>query len=269
MDFFSFFNQAFTVEIQIFFVSFFALIFGSFASLISHRAFTKEAIVFGRSKCLFCGTKLKIKNLVPLFSWIFQKGKCSNCFAKISLRYPLIELSFLVSFLVIFFALKQEMSWKMIIYFGIASNLIVMCIFDLERYFIPDLSQYFLTILATLLLLNQGGSYLVLENVKSGFAYLAFSLALFCFFYFVARIEAIGVDDIKFFFVAGFLLGLESFLAFTMLNGFLGILFGLIWQKITKQNIFPFAPAICASTFLCLIFDKKIDPVALLGNLIF
>jgi prepilin signal peptidase PulO-like enzyme (type II secretory pathway) len=54
-----------------------------------------------------------------------------------------------------------------------------------------------------------------------------------------------------------------------MLNGLLGILFGLIWQKITKQNIFPFAPAICASMFLCLIFDKKIDPVVLLGNLIF
>ena len=93
---------------ELFLVAIFALIFGSFASLLSHRLASKEPIIFARSKCLNCGTALKILNLIPLFSWIFQRGKCSKCHTKISLRYPIIELGFLISFVTIYFVLDQE-----------------------------------------------------------------------------------------------------------------------------------------------------------------
>jgi prepilin signal peptidase PulO-like enzyme (type II secretory pathway) len=250
-------------------VAIFALIFGSFVSLLSYRLAKKEPIVFTRSKCTSCGLALKSSSLIPLFSWIFQKGKCLNCFSKISVRYPLIELSFLLSFLTIFFVLDQHLSWKMVIYFLITSTLIAMCIIDLEEYFIPDSAQYFLAILATILLVLDGGNVGVWNGVKSGLIYLGFSLILFLFFYLTVEIEAIGIDDIKLFFTVGLLLGTENFLAFSMFSGIIGFLFGLVWKKFTKEDIFPFAPAISLSTFFCLLFGSRINPVELLGWVIF
>jgi prepilin signal peptidase PulO-like enzyme (type II secretory pathway) len=244
-----------------------ALIFGSFASLVSYRLAQKQAIIFTRSKCPNCGFVLKIKNLIPLFSWLYQKGKCSNCKAKISVRYPLIELSFIVTFLIIFGSLQPPINCKMIIYFLIAGTLIVMSVVDLEHYFIPDSTQYFLTILVTVLIIMQNGNSAVLSNLKAAFLYAGFGLALLAFFYFTTTLEAIGTDDIKFFFVAGFMLGINNFLTFMMLSGFCGLIFGSLWQKIKNDETFPFAPAICTSSFICLLFGNKLDPVRLLGLL--
>ena len=254
---------------QIFLVAIFALIFGSFASLISYRLANKQPIVFARSKCVNCGVALKILNLIPLFSWICQKGKCSNCKTKISPRYPLIELSFLIAFLTIFFVLKCEMDWKMIVYFLIAGTLIVMSVIDLEEYFIPDSTQYFLTILAAVLAIIEGGPNGAILNVKASFLYAAFGLGLWLFFYFAAKIEAIGIDDIKFFFIAGLMLGVDNFLSFMLLSGIFGMIFGGAWQKIKKDATFPFAPALCLAAFFCLLFGKKLNPIELLGSLIF
>ncbi len=269
MQFFFHFNNHLTLEIQILLIAVLALISGSFASLLSYRMIKNQPIIFARSRCGNCQTNLKIRNLIPLFSWIFQRGKCSNCHEKISVRYPLIELIFLVSFLTIFFALHQEISWRMIILFLITATMIIMCIVDLEEYFIPNSTQYFLAVLATILVLLDGGVPLVLINLKPAFLYMAFGICLYAFFYYVANIEALGIDDMKFFFVAGFMLGLKNFVIFMLLSGVFGLLFGSIWQKVKKEEAFPFAPAICLSTFLCLLFDKHFNPVDLLGSLLF
>lgn len=269
MQLFLFFNEQLNPTTQILLTSLFSLIFGSFATLISYRLIHNEPMGFTRSKCTKCGYILKPQNLIPLFSWLFQKGKCSSCKAKISARYPIIELTFLIAFLTVLFTLDLHMNWKMILYFLIASTLIVMCVTDLEEYLIPDSTQYFLTILATILIILEGDTSAVPTAILDGFIYLGFGTALLLFFYFTTGMEAIGIDDLKFFFITGFMLGADNFLSFMMLSGILGILFGSIWQKIMNDDAFPFAPAICCSAFLCLLFDKALDPVTLIGKLIF
>ncbi len=246
-----------------------ALILGSFASLLSYRLSKKQPIVFARSKCTNCGISLKAFNLIPLFSWIFQAGKCTNCKIKISPRYPLIELSFLISFLVIYFTLNQELNLKMIIYFLITFVLIMMIITDLEEYLIPDILQYLLTIFVTFLLVLQGGSNAVIANISAAFLYIGFGLILYGFFYITTKVEAIGIDDLKFFFIAGLMLGNKNFLAFMLLSGIFGAVFGSLWQKIKKEKTFPFAPAICLSAFLCLLLDQKLNPVNMIGSMLF
>ena len=96
MELLSFLNSQLSFVEQLCLISIFALLFGSFASLLTHRLATDQAVVFARSECPKCKTPLKIRNLIPLFSWLFQRGKCSHCQSKISARYPLIELSFLI-----------------------------------------------------------------------------------------------------------------------------------------------------------------------------
>jgi len=265
MQFFSQVNQ----EMQLFLIAVLSLVVGSFVSFITYRLGNSKNLLAMRSICTNCGCELTISNLIPIFSYFFQKGKCSNCNCKISFRYPAIELSFLISFLTVYFVLGREINIVMLLYFAIATILLIMSIIDLEHYFIPNWAQYILATLVIILLMYRGGNEAVLGNVKAAFLYTFFGLGLWVFFYFGARIEAIGVDDIKFFFIAGLLLGQKNFLSFMILCGVFGMLFGALWQKIKKDETFPFAPALCISAFICLLFDKKIDPVDFLGSLLF
>lgn len=67
----------------------FGLCFGSFLNVLILRR--NESVIFPTSHCFSCGRKLKFYHNIPLFSFIFLRGKCGFCGAKISLQYPLIE----------------------------------------------------------------------------------------------------------------------------------------------------------------------------------
>lgn len=72
---------------------------GSFSSLLIWRLHHEEkGILWGRSRCPECKKTLDVFNLIPIFSWIFQRGKCANCKKEISSRYPIIELVFAIVF---------------------------------------------------------------------------------------------------------------------------------------------------------------------------
>jgi len=265
MQIFSQINQ----DMQLFLAIIFALICGSFASFVTHRLGLGQGLFAANSACPKCGNKLKPKNLIPLISYFWQKGKCNNCGAKISARYPIIEAVFLGGFLTIYFALNRKIDGVMLLYFAISFCLISMIIIDLEHYFIPNSLQYILAILALSLLFVKGGQSLILSNLKGAFLYLFFAVVLWLFFYFIAKIEAIGIDDIKFFFLAGLILGQKNFLSFMILSGVFGLIFGGLWQKLKKDETFPFAPAICSSVFILMLFEKKIDLIDIAAGLLF
>jgi prepilin signal peptidase PulO-like enzyme (type II secretory pathway) len=69
------------------------LIFGSFLTAVTYRVPRGLDWVSARSKCTACGHALGVLDLIPVFSWLFLRGKCRHCGVKISARYPLIELS--------------------------------------------------------------------------------------------------------------------------------------------------------------------------------
>jgi len=144
-----------------------------------------------------------------------------------------------------------------------------MIVTDLEHYLIPDFSQYLLAILVIILRIHDEGTYGAVSNIKSAFCYMGFGLLMLVFFYIVTKIEAVGVDDIKFFFIAGLMLGMNNFLFFMLASGIFGSLFGASWQAIKKDKIFPFAPAICLSFYICMLFGNKINPVEIFGSLVF
>lgn len=269
MDFFSTLCMQLPPATQIFLVAFFGLIFGSFASLLSNRLISKQSIIFARSECPKCHAKLKIHNLIPLFSWLLQRGKCSSCKGKISIRYPLIELTFAISFLIIFFVTGQKIDYRLTLLCLISFTLITMCITDLDHYQIPDQLQYLLAIFVILLRINDDGTYGALLHIKAAFTYTGFGLLMLLFFYLTTKTEAIGIDDIKFFFIAGLLLGFNNFLLFMLINGLLGAVFGTIWQKIKRDRTFPFAPAICVALYICMLFGSKINILKTVESLIF
>jgi len=256
-------------QMQVFLICLAGLAMGSFTSLFTYRLATKQPLIFTRSKCPNCQVSLKAINLIPLISWFIQLGKCTKCHAKISIRYPLIEISFLAMFLLVYFILNKEINNKMILYLAISSMLFAMIIVDLEHYFIPDIMQYILTIFVGLLVVFNNDNFSLINSLANGFVYVIFGIGLWLFFYYAGGIEAIGIDDLKFFFIAGILLGLNNFIAFMMITGIIGAIFGLAWQKIKKDETFPFAPAICMSTLLCLFFGDLIKISQWIGKIIF
>ena len=97
---------------------FFGLVFGSFGSVIFYRLWdwpTKETwkwFLVWRSECPKCHHQLKARNLVPIFSWLFQWWKCEYCKAPISWFYPFLEITSVIIFLSVFFILsKYGIQW--------------------------------------------------------------------------------------------------------------------------------------------------------------
>ena len=69
------------------------LCIGSFLNVCIYRIANGESIVFPSSHCMKCGIEIKKRDLIPVISYVLLKGKCRNCGDKISIRYPLIELT--------------------------------------------------------------------------------------------------------------------------------------------------------------------------------
>ena len=69
----------------------FGTIVGSFLNVALLRKNTGKSIVWEPSHCFSCGERLGPKDLVPIFSFLFFRGKCSYCGSKISLQYPIVE----------------------------------------------------------------------------------------------------------------------------------------------------------------------------------
>jgi leader peptidase (prepilin peptidase) / N-methyltransferase len=262
--------QQATLELLLIIIS--GLCAGSFITMASYRLAVQNEntakLIFSRSSCPSCNNILKIRSLIPIFSWIFQRGKCTFCHKKISIRYPLIEFSMTAIFVIIYKTSGEIMNIQLLFMLLMAVFLMIMVITDLENYFIPDITQIGFSILV-----------LVFHGVNNDFryAYYFISAGLFILFGMIldygfllfTKKKAIGIDDIKFFGIAGLLLGVDQFPVFMIGNGAAGLIFGLIWQKVTKDPVFPFAPALVISLMTCLLLQGKVNYQDLVLSLIF
>jgi leader peptidase (prepilin peptidase)/N-methyltransferase len=82
----------------------YGIFIGSFLNVVILRIPLKQSITKQRSHCMTCGYQLSWYDLFPLFSWLFLKGKCRKCGAKISAQYPIIEGANGILYVLIFFS---------------------------------------------------------------------------------------------------------------------------------------------------------------------
>ena len=99
-----------------FFMFVIGTLFGSFFSLATYRIPRNQDILIKRSYCPICKHNLKFFDLIPILSYIFCGGKCRYCKEKISIRYPILELTNGVIYLIFF------------IIFNLSLTLVVVCI---------------------------------------------------------------------------------------------------------------------------------------------
>lgn len=115
----------------------FGLLVGSFLNSIIYRLQSGESFLFKRSFCPYCRHKLGWQDLIPLLSFLILRGRCRYCSQKISLQYPLVELVTGILFVLMFWILDFEF-WILGFYLLIACFLIIIFVYDLKHYIIPD-----------------------------------------------------------------------------------------------------------------------------------
>mgnify|MGYP004702365727 CR=1 FL=1 len=218
-------------------------IFGSFLNVVIYRLPQKESIIVGRSHCPKCNHVIRPAELIPILSYILLRGKCKECKAAISIRYPLIEaitgLLFLISYLTF------GISAQLLIALPLTMILIVITMIDIDTLEIYDRFQIMLFILA---LINLMISPLPWIDHVIGFFIISIP------FYIIALLtNGMGGGDIKLIAIAGFLLGYQA----TLVTFFISTLTGSIWaiylliiKKSGRKTQLPFGPFLCIGIFI-------------------
>ncbi len=229
------------MEYMILFIIFvFGLLIGSFLNVVILRLDTGLGFG-GRSKCFSCGKTLSWYELIPLFSFLLQKGKCKTCKKNISWQYPIVE--FLTGFLFLSLYIKVGLSIFLPILFVLASSLIVISIFDIRHLQIPNipLVVFYLSGLAFVIL---SGSQSLILHLTQG----AVVASPLLFLWFISKGRWLGFGDVLLALGVGWWLGLSAGFAAIMLSVWIGAVFGIILmilkRKILLKTAIPFGPFI-------------------------
>ena len=228
-------------------------VFGSFFGVVGTRLSEEKSIVKPRSHCDHCGHELKWYELIPIFSYIIQKGKCNSCKKELSIFYPIIELISGLLFSICFFIFG--FSSNLGIALLIVSFLVIVIVSDLTYLIIPDEVTLFFSI--TLILYK-----IIFFGFKNAFFSILNGILLFFIMYIIMLIgnkmfkkETLGGADIKLMFFIGLVLEQSSLGIFNIfLSSFIALPISIISLIKNKNNVIPFGPFILISLFLIFCF---------------
>ncbi len=235
---------------------------GSFLNVVIDRL-PYGRTLSGRSVCDHCGKTLSWKDLVPIFSYFWLKGKCRYCGGRLSFYYPLVELITAVTFTFVFFYFSNLSIIKRVLLLGVVSVLIAIFFTDLKYMLIPDELQLVLLFFSYLYLFNCSGNCFV-HSLKLLFVSLIYgvlvSLPIASIFY-ITKGKGMGFADVKLSINIGFLLGLKrGFLALYtafLIGGVFAFVLLVLGKRGLKSKI-PFGPFLVVSMFLLLLFPEEV-----------
>ncbi|MDP2950969.1 MAG: prepilin peptidase [bacterium] len=261
------------------FVFIFGLIVGSFLNCLVYRLEQNKtkSLLKGRSFCPKCKHQLKFRDLIPVFSFLFLRGKCRYCSKKISWQYPAIEVATGLTFFLIFnfqFSIFNQFSIYQFLNFlcllGAFSCLIVIFVYDLKHYIIPD---KILLPFAVLIVLSRAFEYffnVILLKRDLGMSasslhwHWVFALATLAFFFliwFFSKGKAMGFGDVKLIFPLTLMLGwplgaVGLFIAF-LSGSVVGIVLMIAGiNKISSQV--PFGPFLIGGAFIAFLWGNTL-----------
>lgn len=239
-------------------ISLYGLLIGSFLNVCIYRLPREESIAFPPSHCPRCENQLKFYNLIPVFSFLIQRGRCSYCGETISPQYPLVESLNMLAYVAIYS--RFGMGLDFIFYCLIASLLIVIAFIDLNEMLISD------RMVALLVLLKLGHkliNYFAYDqpmNMKSSLMGVLVGGGVFLLIYIVSQ-GGMGDGDITLMAALGFILGWKYVILNIILSFLLGAIIsvGLLAFKIKdRKDPIPFGPFIILGFFIVLFFGDII-----------
>lgn len=229
------------------------LVFGSFFCCVGLRLSVNTSFIRGRSYCDSCHHELKGRDLIPLFSYLFLKGRCRYCHKKVSLLNPFIEVATGILFALSYYSFG--FSLELILALLLISLSMIVFASDLTYMIIPDEVIIFFSI-----------TILVIKFFLEGIVGVGFSLlsgALLFFFMYVLMLfgnslfkkESLGGGDVKLFFVLGLVIDPFLGLITIFLASLIALPVSLYLLYKNKEHMIPFGPFILIA-FLIIFFSK-------------
>lgn len=238
------------------------LMLGSFMGVLVDRWQTKSGIIAGRSACESCGHVLAWYDLFPVASWLLLRGRCRYCRARVSPRYPAMELAMAAALGFYVWQFGVPSLWMLadlVMLFGLVS----LFFFDLRWHLLPDVFTLGLAALALARLFGLRPDLLV-----SGIATAALLAAAFGILFLLTRGRGLGLGDVKMALLIGLLFGFPLAVGVTLAAIWFGALFGvglMLARRATMKTALPFGCFWSAAAIVTLVWP---GPVAFLSGLV-
>jgi len=239
------------------FVAAFGLLVGSFLNVCIHRLPLKQSIVFPSSRCPRCGHSLAWYENVPLLSYAVLRGRCRECAAPISIRYPIVEALTGALFLWHWWVFGPTALFAVRLAFGCA--MCVLFAIDLEHQILPDVitlpgiavgfvCSWFLP----------PGPLMSLAGIVAGGGILWFIAEVW---FRIRKVEAMGFGDVKMLAMVGAFLGLKLaglvFVLSSMLGGIVGVVL-ITARRADMATRVPFGTMIAAAALVASLYGDAI-----------
>ena len=238
--------------------------FGSFYNALGLRVVNKESIIKPRSHCDKCGHVLAWYELIPVFSFIFLKGRCRNCKTKLSFLYLFSEFFCGLLFAISFYSFG--FTPNLIVSLVLSSLLIIVTVCDVTYMIIPD---RFIIISAVLILLTK----LIFFGVMPFLLALLYGILSFGIMFLIMKFgdyifkkETLGGADVKLMFVVG--ICLEPFLSLLVIivASMIALPVSLFLLVREREHAIPFGPFILIGTMI--VFLMKYDTMKIINFLL-
>jgi len=239
----------------------FGLIFGSFINVVAYRIPADMSVVSPPSACPSCEHPIRHRDNIPLISWLLLRGRCRDCNARISARYPIVELATAVLFSAAVVVIGLEAVLPAYLWFAGVTLTLVLTDLDVHR--IPNRILYPGTIVGIVLLLGgavvDGDIGTFWRAVAGG----AFYFLLFLILALMAR-GGFGFGDVKLAFLLGLFLTYQSWEVLgagialgIAIGGAIAILL-LITRRAGRKAKIPFGPAMVFGAYAALVFGQEL-----------
>lgn len=260
----------------------FSLMIGSFLNVVIHRLpimlerewqaeylsyFKPETqlqqeerynLMVPRSACPHCGHAITAMENIPLLSWLWLKGRCRECQAPISARYPLVEL--LTALLSLVVAATFPPGWALLAALLLTWVLVALTFIDLDKMLLPD--QLTLPLLWGGLLFNLAGGFVPLADAVIGAmaGYLVL-WSLYWAFKLLTGKEGMGYGDFKLLAALGAWLGWQALPIVLLLSSLVGAIIGIsliLLRNHHQGKPIPFGPYLAIAGWIALLWGDTI-----------
>lgn len=236
-------------------------ILGSFINALAFRHNTGKSM-WGRSGCITCGMALKSQDLVPVVSFLFLRGRCRGCGARISWQYPIVEVLGGVIAVLAYTQTNNPIHFTLSM--GFFMVLLFIAVYDLRHTIIPD--QFVVALVVSALLFHSISETGGFSLPDPGYLFSGIILALpLVLIWLLSKGRAMGLGDGKLMFAIGFFLGISQGASAFLLSFWIGAVVGILLllsarthkkgRQVTMKSEVPFGPFLVLGAGIAYFFD--------------
>lgn len=224
---------------------------GSFCNVLIYRLPKGEEFVKTPSHCMTCGHNLSWYELIPLFSWLAQGGKCRACGVKLSPQYPIVEALNAAMWLLTGILFRGD--WLTVaLYCGLFSLLMVLSVIDWRTFTIPNginLAIFLLGVARLVTDLQNWPLYLI--------GMLSVSL-VFLLLHVLTGGNGLGMGDVKLVAAAGLLLGWPNMILAVLVGSLSGAIIHSVRMRGGAGRKLAFGPYLAAGIWFSALFGNQL-----------